>query len=516
MGAQQSSNKDGSGEKKPYGLVRSIDFIATNYIMSQDFKDLKRLANKEYCDKLVIMTGNVLNEYLDTQDVEYLSQKIRDGTQVDEMNKEKLTYFEKDNVGKLDIKSEIVKKRMCIGIAGFYVKIAHLFAAILTTVNPQYKYTDNSGVRRTVPIDRKKEIPEGVSAKLTRSNLCSTRIQALLGGQKVDAMTGEVITIKPSFCGMNRAPGGSRSLYSEPGIPELKKLYYDVYDFETGTYKSMSEKSKKQYREDVHKLYKVFTGADKVPPGINNYGDIKLKDYHNSDGCQLNGVYEKLYRGSVKDKLFVEYVSHIKEMSKSAETNQNRLLEILDVLFAFSTNPNTLQREITVNPALNAGSLQKAVEDTRNIILAIYMKCEKDFIKGLQIFEAIVEKQIMETATVRVDNLRLNMEEQVNANEDDEHSGAVTPKLPEDDRGNDAPAEPAAPSVPGPVAPSVPEQAEKEKPTETKEAATGSLVSRVDQLEDASRDKALAGGRSRTRRGRGRRSRHKRRTRRST
>ena len=210
----------------------------------------------------------------------------------------------------------------------------------------------------------------------------------------------------------------------------------------------------------------------------------------------------------MKDKLFVEYVSHIKEMSKSAETNQNRLLEILDVLFAFSTNPNTLQREITVNPALNAGSLQKAVEDTRNIILAIYMKCEKDFIKGLQIFEAIVEKQIMETATVRVDNLRLNMEEQVNANDDDDYSGAATPRLPEGDRESNAPAEPAAPSVPEP--------AEKEKPTETKEAATGSLVSRVDQLEGASQDKSLVGGRSRTRRGRGRRTHNKRKTRRST
>ena len=218
------------------------------------------------------------------------------------------------------------------------------------------------------------------------------------------------MTVKPVFCSLNVRNGQNRNLSSEPGIPELKQLYYDEYNYETGKYSTMSDTMKKAYQTDVRRLYKAFTGEADVPAGIHSFSDIKLKDFHNSKGCKTGGMYTRGYEGSVKDKLFAQYVDHVKAMMKKAETNQNKLLAIIDMLFAFTVNPQTLNKEITISPSLTDASLQSAVEKTRAIILDLYLSCEKDFVTGLQIFEAIVEKQIMETSAEQVKNLRTQSE----------------------------------------------------------------------------------------------------------
>ena len=82
------------------------------------------------------------------------------------------------------------------------------------------------------------------------------------------------------------------------------------------------------------------------------------------------------------------------------------MLEIIDILFSFTVNPQTLKKEITINPSLTEKSLQAAVESTRNIIIELYITCEEEFLSGLQIFEAIVAKQIMETSTEQVESLK--------------------------------------------------------------------------------------------------------------
>ena len=67
------------------------------------------------------------------------------------------------------------------------------------------------------------------------------------------------IKIKPNFCKINsKSIDGkmdTKSLADEPGIPELDLLYNDVYDYETGNFKSMSENMKKQYKTDLQTFY---------------------------------------------------------------------------------------------------------------------------------------------------------------------------------------------------------------------------------------------------------------------
>jgi len=108
----------------------------------------------------------------------------------------------------------------------------------------------------------------------------------------------------------------------------------------------------------------------------------------------------------VKDRLFKEYADHINKMMETTEQNQNKLLTQVDRLFVFNVNPITNAREVTIMPNLTDIELQKIVEDTRKIIIDLYIKCETDFLTGLEIFEAIVEKQIMDTSQVQMQELQ--------------------------------------------------------------------------------------------------------------
>ena len=68
---------------------------------------------------------------------------------------------------------------MCDGVAKFYVKIAHLFAAISKTINPVYSYTDADGNKKQVPLLMKSSIPKNSQLNVIKYNLCERRLMAL-------------------------------------------------------------------------------------------------------------------------------------------------------------------------------------------------------------------------------------------------------------------------------------------------------------------------------------------------
>ena len=51
------------------------------------------------------------------------------------------------------------------------------------------------------------------------------------------------------------------------------------------------------------------------------------------------------------------------------------------------------------------------IDKTRNILVELYIGCEEDFIKGLQIFEQIVENQIKQTSDIQISNLKKSLKE---------------------------------------------------------------------------------------------------------
>lgn len=406
-----------TGKGKAKNLSEIINFVATNYILTQSFEDMESLKDPKYCDKLIVVTSDVLNKYLTKMDVQYLAQKVKQGVEVNEMTSDGLLYLRQDSLPKIDVKNAVTKKRMCIGIAKYYVKVAHLFSAIVSTINPTYTYKDEFGTRKEVPFSEKNKIPKGTDVKINKVNVCSERVQALVNGQDLGMEDpAQPIKIKPNFCQMNTDIPATekqqkrvvKTLADEPGMSQLERLYNDVYDYQTGKFTGMSDAMRQEYNKDLATLYKAFTGKEEMPSSVKSFADIQLRDFEALGGCQAepNNQYMKSYEGTSKQKLFVNYANQIKVTMQQTEENRNALIAVLDKVFAFAVNPQTKKPEITINPGLNDTMLNELVRQTQELIIKLYTSCEANFIKGLEIFEQIIQEQIKIKTEKKIEALK--------------------------------------------------------------------------------------------------------------
>jgi hypothetical protein len=410
MGNSVSLNK--KAESKFENFYEIVDYIATYYILTMDFKSLSKLSEKSYCDKLVVLTSDIIDRYFNDMEVTFLAQRIKNGAEINDLKTEKVTFFNQDSLQSLDISNDaqksIKKKRVCIGIAKYYVKIAHVFAAIVMTINPVYTYKDSTGQTVKTTLLEKDKIPKNVKRKLYKLNICDNRIRALKKGEMVDEQTGNV-TMQPRVCDINNNKDGTqKSLADEPGIQELLRLYLDdKYDYSNGTFTGMSAETEKQFRKDLKLFYTAFTGNEEMPPTIQKFSDIKLRDYSKNPGCQPpNSALKSKYTVNKKEELFIKYADNIKKMIQTAADNQFKLLEVINDLFTYVNDPYSGKRVIRINPKLNDELLQKAVEKTRKFIVDLYIKCETDYVNGVQLFEAIVESKILETTQKQIETLK--------------------------------------------------------------------------------------------------------------
>jgi hypothetical protein len=69
------------------------------------------------------------------------------------------------------------------------------------------------------------------------------------------------------------------------------------------------------------------------------------------------------------------------------------------------TDPQTKKKIIRINPELTEEGLQEAVLEARAIIINLYLTCETDFANGIKIYEAIVDKKIIETAKSQIETM---------------------------------------------------------------------------------------------------------------
>ena len=411
MGNQTSGtdNKEQSDELKSKSMSQILDYIASYYILTMDFKSLRMLYEKEYCDKLVILTSDIIQRYFTDLEITYISQRIKDGVEINENDKDKVIFFDRDNLINLDIKDSIKKKKICISIAKFYIKIAHIFAAIVTTINPIYVYKDTEGNTIRASLYEKGNIPKNTPRDIYKLNICDNRINSLQNKQSLETDINGEITVGPNVCSMNIGDDAKeKKLTDEPGIPELEELYYDDnYDFKTGKFTGMSENTRKLFQSDLQIFYNIFTGLpNTLPPEITKFSDIKLRDYHNMEKCTgSEPLFERKYKGPLSNKLFSDYADNLKKMIQKANKNQEILLTIINQIFVYTIEPQTGKKQIRINPSLTEERLQEIIIETRALIIKLYLTCEIDYVNGLKMYEAIVEQKILETAQNQIHNL---------------------------------------------------------------------------------------------------------------
>jgi hypothetical protein len=378
-----------------------IDNIASNFITKQNFKDMENLSNEEYCNKLVLLTSKVLQKLLKKSDIDYLEQKTRYGVEINKMNKDVIFDMNIKELKENMITNKVNKRRVCIGIAKYYVQVAQLFSAIVSTLNPEYIFVDKNGVKKKTTLFNKHLIPKNSSISVERVNLCNDRVNAL-HNDKINntVINNNEVILTPNVCSLNL---NKRSLTDEIGIPELEKLYYDKYNYNTGSFDGMSEKMKKIYNDDLNFLYKAFTGKD--IPKVNNetsikkFSQIPLKAYHTSKNCSENGMYKKKIKISLKNNLFIKYSDNIKDILTVTKINQDKLINILNTLFIVKGD------DIKLNKNIDSVKLQNLINESREIIKNLYIECENKFTNGIKILDSIIEKQILDTTREQVSNL---------------------------------------------------------------------------------------------------------------
>ena len=427
-------------------IHKIVNHIASDYIFTSNFKDMENLGDVKYCNNLVILTSRIIEENLNDLDIDYLSRKIKDGNTVDEMAKEKVIFLKKNDIPKLDVKNDTQKRRLCVGIAKFYVKVAHIFASIIKTINPTISYVDNKGNAGETTLMDKHKLPEDASMKMNNISLCSKRLDILVNDNdyNVTDKKNKVMVVSPDYCNKN-SRNVNVNLLQEPGMVELEKLYNDKYDYESGKYIGMSDTMKNKYKRDLEIFYKAFSDSSEPfdSKKIKKFSDIKLREHHNHIGCSnKDGKGEYLIRqeGKYEDKLFADYANHIKKMMDNTQKNQDQLLSVIDKLFVFVNITDESKPDnklIMINPSLTEVKLQSVVEESRKIIMNLYITCEKDFLKGLEIFEAIVEKKIRDTTIDRINNLgiRKDTERRNDMNHNDRnHNSPITPNNTDEER----------------------------------------------------------------------------------
>ena len=415
--------------KENINLANELDYIAANYIINN--KEELDLTKDIECEKLVEKISDLLKKNLN-------------GLQSNFLLKKRIKYNANNNTNANDANNNAnnnanANNAICddiSNIASFYVKIANIFAAITTSVykdttttNEEKSITETEKGKNGYPIEKNDDDKKGIKKYTNKYfgnpyNFCSERLKNLINGQNYkdldltsmpfiydNAYDKTEITIKPNICNMNK-DGNERkeknvlkNLSLEPGIIELRKLYNDVYDVKEDDFVSMSENMKQMYKRDVKTFYNALYGDNQYQNNVTYFSDISLNDYTKGKGCNENGIYTKEYKGLLSDKLFKAYAQQIKDMETTTEQNQNKLLKVLNELFISKMNEKN-EREITINPDLNYRKLERLSETTRELILNLFVTCEKDYKKGIQIYQQIVDAKLITIIPAKRENLK--------------------------------------------------------------------------------------------------------------
>ena len=116
-------------------LDELINGIISDYITSQDFNNLKKITDPEYCGKLITITSKIFNNYLNSSQIKYLGvRKQLLGDKVPLLSTKVLPITD-GTAKKYDVENPEEKQNICNGLAKHYVQIANLFAAIACTIN---------------------------------------------------------------------------------------------------------------------------------------------------------------------------------------------------------------------------------------------------------------------------------------------------------------------------------------------------------------------------------------------
>jgi hypothetical protein len=104
----------------------------------------------------------------------------------------------------------------------------------------------------------------------------------------------------------------------------------------------------------------------------------------------------------------INFVCPLSAAVNNTNKDNNKFFFIINSLFTYNINNSEdthKNKVIIVNPKLTQNELQKIIKHTRNVILDLYLNCENDYVEGIKIYQAIVEKKIKDTTINQIKEL---------------------------------------------------------------------------------------------------------------
>lgn len=356
-----TSNEQRGGTTKYTSDESSLDFVVAYYILSMNIQSIKDMQDNDKCLELLNVISDVIGKEITKEDIISKYNSIQ--------NRNAIKYI----------------PDMCRTIADHYVKIAKIYSSIVTAINPEYEYIDDEGNIIKKNIQTKHDIPFDKEFSLSKLSFCGSRINSLT------ERNGE-----ERICIAN-----ANTLEEQLGIPELYDLYCDAdYDETTGQFLGMTQQTKDEFNTTLKSFYSIFTGQKNVPNNIKRFGDIPLNHYDKTAVCgQVGGA-----DANENDDLLTMYAKNLRNMIVKVNDRQIKLMDILNTLFTYDKlNNSTNNRMVRVRNKLTNKMLYELSIETRKLLSDLYLSCEIDYLKGIQLYEAIMEMQILNTSKKQLD-----------------------------------------------------------------------------------------------------------------
>ena len=116
----------GAASKSSKLDLSTLEKLVAELLMGQSWKDMQKLEQPEHCNKLIAITSDVLQKHLNSRQIKYLANRVKDGEERPE-KLQNLSYIPKHILDELNR----TKQQNCQGIAKFYIRIAHVYTAII-------------------------------------------------------------------------------------------------------------------------------------------------------------------------------------------------------------------------------------------------------------------------------------------------------------------------------------------------------------------------------------------------
>ena len=333
-----------------------MDIIATHYILSMDADSLRKMQEKEYCEDLIDVTGEVIDEYFTESQVDDTLNRIHVSSN-----------YKKDS-----------KKKKCKIIAKFYIQSAYVYSMIMTTLSPDMEY--NNFIGEEEKRDLYKNTPLEVYLGLGSSSM------KIYNNSK--SVFLKTIVNKTSNTGTCK------------GIDELVSMYFDdEYDYKTNTFQAMTENTHKQFQKDME----IFNSI------VSNRSEIK-------DGEERESKSESLVVKGIPNRreLVSKYANTMKLLVHKTTDLHTVLIKSLGILF--DKFPKKMKKEeFIINTKLDINTLHELMVIVRGTIGKYYMSIGDDLSMGMKLYEALVESILLSTAQSQIKSLHTAAEQLYNS-----------------------------------------------------------------------------------------------------